>query len=88
MTDDPIRTLLAGLTPVPFIWSRKGTVVFMDEQVRAAGGDSKAVAEWVEAHAGDVDRTVPQTGNRRAISMIPKAQSKTYYVVPESELAG
>lgn len=88
MTDDPIRTLLAGLTPAPFIWSPKGTVVIMDEHVKAAGGDSEAVAEWVRAHGGHLDRTVPQTGNRRAISPIPKAKSKPYYVVPETELAG
>ena len=88
MNDDPIRTLLSGLTPAPFIWSRPGTVVLMDGHVKEAGGDSDAVAAWVEAHGGDVDRTLPVAGKRRGVSSVPKPKGKTYYVVPETELAG
>ncbi len=87
MTDDPIRDLLASLTPAPFIWSPKGTVVIMDEHVQEAGGDSAAVGEWVEAHGGDVDRTLPVVATRRGVTAIPKPVGKRYYVVPESELA-
>ncbi|MDX6678071.1 MAG: hypothetical protein QOE31_2123, partial [Solirubrobacteraceae bacterium] len=67
MTDDPIRTLLTSLTPAPFIWSPKGTVVIMDEHVQEAGGDSDAVGEWVEAHGGDIDRTLPVVATRRNV---------------------
>jgi hypothetical protein len=88
MTDDPIRTLLAGLTPAPFIWSRPGTVVLMDDHVKEAGGDSEAVAEWVEAHGGEVDRTLPVVATRRGVTSVPKPKGKPYYVVPETELAG
>jgi len=63
MTDDPIRALLAGLTPAPFIWSRPDTVVIMDEHVQEAGANS-------------------------GVTSIPKPKGKTYYVVPETELAG
>jgi hypothetical protein len=87
MTDDPIRELLKGLTPAPFIWSPKGTVVIMDEHVQEAGGDSDAVGEWVEAHGGDIDRTLPVVATRRGVTAIPKPVGKRYYVVPESELA-
>src|SRR5688572_2185704 len=82
MNDDPIRTLLASLTPAPFIWSPPGTVVIMDAHVKEAGGDSEAVAEWVEAHGGDVDRTMPVASQRRGVSSVPKPRGKTYYVVP------
>jgi hypothetical protein len=86
MTDDPIRQLLATLTPAPFIWSPKGTVVIMDEHVREAGGDSDAVGAWVEAHGGDIDRTLPVVATKRNVTAIPKPVGKRYYVVPETEL--
>ena len=87
MTDDPIRTLLAGLTPAPFIWSLPGTVVLMDDHVHKAGGDSEAVGAWVEAHGGDIDRTLPVVATRRGVTSVPKPVGRRYYVVPESELA-
>jgi len=87
MTDDSIRTLLANLTPAPFIWSPKGTVVLMDDHVQEAGGDSDAVGAWVEAHGGDIDRTLPVVATRRGVTAVPKPVGKRYYVVPESELA-
>ena len=87
MTDeDPIRTLLKGLTPQAFIWSRPGTVVIMDEHVVEAGGDSDAVGEWVEAHGGEIDRTLPVVATRRGVTSVPKPKGKRYYVVPESLL--
>jgi hypothetical protein len=86
MTDDSIRTLLASLTPAPFIWSRQGTVVIMDNHVQDAGGDSDAVGEWVEAHGGEIDRTLPVVATRRGVTAIPKPVGKRYYVVPESAL--
>ncbi len=87
MSDDPIRKLLAGQTPAPFIWSPKGTVVIMDEHVVKAGGDSQAVGEWVEAHGGDIDRTLPVVATRRGVTNIAKPVGKKYYVVPEEALA-
>ena len=84
--DDPIRTLLTGLTPAPFIWSRPGTVVIMDNHVVEAGGDSEAVGEWVEANGGEIDRTLPVVATRRGVTSIPKPVGKRYYVVPQSLL--
>jgi hypothetical protein len=84
--DDPIRTLLTGLTPAPFIWSRPGTVVIMDNHVVEAGGDSDAVGAWVEAHGGEIDRTLPVVATRRGVTSIPKPVGKRYYVVPQSLL--
>lgn len=86
MTDDQIRTMLSGLTPAPFIWSKPGTVVLMDNHVIEAGGDSDAVGEWVEAHGGDVDRTLPVVSTRRGVTAVPKPVGKRYYVVPLAEL--
>ena len=86
MSDDPIRTLLKGLEPQPFIWSRPGTVVILDQHVVSAGGDSHAVGEWVEAHGGEIDRTLPVVATRRGTSGVPKPVGKRYYVVPTSVL--
>ena len=84
--DDSIRALLASLTPAPFIWSRPGTVVLMDNHVEDAGGDSEAVGEWVEAHGGEIDRTLPVVATRRGVTSIPKPVGKRYYVVPTAAL--
>lgn len=86
--DDPIRALLASLEPQPFIWSRPGTVVVLDSHVVAAGGDSDEVGAWVEAHGGEIDRTLPVVATRRGVSGVPKPVGRRYYVVPESALAG
>lgn len=87
MTDDSIRKLLTTLTPAPFIWSKPGTVVIMDNHVQEAGGDSEAVGAWVEARGGEIDRTLPIVATRRGVTAIPKPVGKRYYVVPETALA-
>ena len=84
--EDQIRELLSGLPTAPFIWSAPGTVVIMEEKVVEAGGDPSAVAGWVEAHGGDLDRTLPVVATRRGVTAIPKPKGKRYYVVPEREL--
>ena len=48
---------------------------------------ASAVGEWVEAHGGDIDRTLPVVATRRGVTAIPKPVGKRYYVVPESELS-
>ncbi|MDP2711607.1 MAG: hypothetical protein Q8O56_10345 [Solirubrobacteraceae bacterium] len=85
--DDAIRTLLAGLPTAPFIWSPEGTVIVMEEKVVEAGGDPDAVAAWVQANGGDLDRTLPVVATRRGVTAIPKPKGKRYYVVPETALA-
>jgi hypothetical protein len=86
MSDDEIRKLLSELPTAQFIWSPKGTVIIMEEKVLEAGGDPEAVAAWVEAQGGDLDRTLPVVATRRGVSAIPKPKGKRYYVVPESAL--
>jgi hypothetical protein len=86
MSDDDIRTLLAGLPTAPFIWCADGRVVIMEEHVVEAGGDPDLVGDWVEAHGGDLDRTLPVVATRRGVTGIPKPKGKRYYVVPESAL--
>jgi hypothetical protein len=86
MRDDEIRKLLSELPTAQFIWSPKGTVIIMEEKVLEAGGDPEAVAAWVEAQGGDLDRTLPVVATRRGVSAIPKPKGKRYYVVPESAL--
>ena len=45
------------------------------------------MAAWVEAHGGDLDRTLPVVATRRGVTAIPKPKGKRYYVVPEKELS-
>jgi hypothetical protein len=84
--DEPIRNLLSDLPTAPFIWSPQGTVIIMEEKVVEAGGDPDAVAAWVTAHGGDLDRTMPVVATRRGVTAVPKPKGKRYYVVPEKEL--
>jgi hypothetical protein len=87
MNDDPIRTLLAGIAPAPFIWAPKGHLVIMQSAVEDAGGDPDEVLAWVEARGGELDRTLPVVATRRGVSGVPKPVGKRYYVVPEDALA-
>ena len=86
MSDDEIRKLLSDLPTASFIWSAPGTVIIMEEKVVEAGADPEAVAAWVQAHGGDLDRTLPVVATRRGVTAIPKPKGKRYYVVPEKEL--
>jgi hypothetical protein len=84
--NDPIRKLLAGIEPAPFIWAPKGHVVIMQEKVQEAGGDLNAVLAWVMEHGGDIDRTMPVANTRRGVTSVPKPKGKQYYVVPQDAL--
>jgi hypothetical protein len=88
MSDDEIRTLLAGIEPAPFIWAPKGHLVIMESAVEEAGGDSAEVLAWVEARGGQLDRTRPVVATRRGVTSIPKPVGKRYFVVPEDALTG
>jgi hypothetical protein len=88
MTDDTIRTLLAGLETTPFIWAPKGNVVIMVTEVEEAGADVDEVTAWVETNGGELTRTLPVVATRRGVTSIPKPVGKKYYVVPEAALAG
>jgi hypothetical protein len=88
MTDDEIRTLLAGTDPAPFIWAPRGHLVIMQSAVEEAGGHPDEVLAWVEAHGGQLDRTLPVVATRRGVTSIPKPVGKRYYVVPEDTLTG
>jgi hypothetical protein len=88
MTDDEIRTLLASIDPAPFIWAPQGHLVIMQTAVEEAGGDPDEVLAWVEAHGGQLDRTLPVVATRRGVTSIPKPVGKRYYVVSEDALTG
>jgi hypothetical protein len=88
MTDEEIRTLLASIAPAPFIWAPQGHLVIMESAVEEAGGDPGEVLAWVEAHGGQLDRTLPVVATRRGVSAVPKPVGKRYYVVPEDALTG
>ncbi|HEV7884582.1 MAG TPA: hypothetical protein VGO81_13500, partial [Solirubrobacteraceae bacterium] len=68
MTDNPIRTLLASIEPAPFIWAPKGHLVILQTAVEEAGGDPDEVLAWVEAHGGQLDRTLPVVATRRGVT--------------------
>jgi hypothetical protein len=87
-SDDPIRDLLAGIPPQPFIWAEKGCVVIMEDKIVEAGADLGEVLAWIESVGGHEDRTIPVAGTRRGTSAIPKPVGRRYYVVPEAALTG
>jgi len=85
---DPIRDLLAGIPPQPFIWAEKGCVVIMEDKIIEAGANLAEVLAWVESVGGHEDRTIPVAGTRRGTSAVPKPVGRRYYVVPEVALTG
>ena len=87
-SEDPIRFLLAGIPPQPFIWAEKDCVVIMEDKIVEAGADLDEVRTWVESVGGHEDRTIPVAGTRRGTSAVPKPVGRRYYVVPEAALSG
>ncbi|MEJ7797117.1 MAG: hypothetical protein WKF42_01365 [Solirubrobacteraceae bacterium] len=86
-TDDPIRELLAGITPALFMGNPAGTVVLMQAKVVAAGGEPDEVLEWVRAHGGYPDKSFATSTRRgRGPTLKPREAPKPYYVVPEGAL--
>ena len=82
---DPIKTLLAGITPALFLGNPSDTVAIMQDKVVDAGGDPDEVLEWVREHGGYPDKTFGVRA-RQGFDMRPKAPSKHYYVVPQDAL--
>ncbi len=88
MKDDPIQALLASVEPSGFIDRTPGTIALLRSRVEAAGGDADAVANWVEAHGGHVDRTWPY--RRKGFQDRPRqyeSSGEEFYVVPTKALA-
>jgi len=84
MIDDPIRELLAAIEPQHF-WAPKGQTAILEEKVIEAGADPDTVEQWVEAHGGRLDRTVP-VGHRSILSKQPVPDVQRFYLVPDEAL--
>jgi hypothetical protein len=86
-TKDPIRKLLAGVSPAMFMGNPTGTVAIMEQRVVEAGGDPEEVLEWVREHGGYPDKSFSVTQRQRQ-PLSPKQQppSKRFYVIPEDAL--
>lgn len=88
VNENSIRALLASVRPSSFIDRTPGTVALLRSRVEEAGGDPDAVARWVEAHGGRVDRTLPYRraghGPRYGQKVTP---GEEFYVVPTEALA-
>ncbi len=88
VTEKQIRALLSSLQPSAFIDRTPGTVALLRSRVEKAGADPDAVARWVEAKGGRVDRTQsyfvaghgPRCGHK-------VSHAKEFYVVPAEALA-
>ncbi len=88
MNDDPILVLLASVQPSGFIDRTPGTVALLRSRVEEAGGDPDAVAIWVKAHGGHVDRTAAY--RRRGVGSRyggKETDGREFYVVPSEALA-
>lgn len=88
VTEEQIRGLLASVEPSPFIDRTPGTVALLRSRVEEAGGDPEAVARWVEAKGGRVDRTLgfqlPAKGQTPGHKL---SRAQFFYVVPTEALA-
>lgn len=84
-TDDPIRSLLAGLSPALFLGNPAGTVAIKQDKVVEAGGDPDEVREWVLEHGGHQDKSFGVT-TVKGLGMRPRPASKAFYVIPEDAL--
>ena len=84
MTDDPIRELLAAIEPQPF-WAPEGQTVILEEKVVESGADPAAVEQWVEAHGGRLDRTVP-VGHRSVLSRQAVPDVQRFFLIPTEAL--
>jgi hypothetical protein len=85
---DPIQALLTSVQPSGFIDRTPGTVALLRSRVEEAGGDPDAVAQWVKAHGGRVDRTPRYL--RKGLGGRPLQQESSgheFYVVPTEALA-
>jgi hypothetical protein len=88
VTDDEIQDLLAAVQPSAFIDRTPGTVALLRSRVEEAGGDPDAVARWVEARGGRVDRTLPYRRGGHGPRYGPKlSEAEQFYVVPAEALA-
>ena len=89
MTEKQIRKILSSAQASPFIDRTPGTVAVLRSRVEGAGADPDAVARWVEAKGGRVDRTQPYFvagQGPRCGQKVSDAQE--FYVVPVDALAG
>ena len=87
MNEDEIRALLGSVRPSAFIDRTPGTVALLRSRVEEAGGDPDAVARWVEARGGRVDRTLPyrQQGHGKRYGH-KLSEAEEFYVVPVEAL--
>lgn len=87
MAKDDIRALLASVQPSAFLDRTPGTVSILRSRVEEAGGDPTAVAAWVEAHGGRVDKKLPYRrqgkGSRYGFKV---SEAEQFYVVPAEAL--
>jgi hypothetical protein len=84
-TKDPIRKLLAGVSPAMFMGNPTGTVAIMEQRVIDAGGDPEEVLAWVREHGGYPDKSFSVT-QRHPLSPKQNVPSKRFYVIPEDAL--
>ena len=88
VTENDIRALLSSVQPSPFIDRTPGTIAVLRSRVEEAGADPDAVARWVEAQGGRVDRTQPFFVSGHGPRCGQKvSDAKEFYVVPAGALA-
>ena len=87
MKDNDVRALLASVQPSGWIDRTPNTVAILRSRVEEAGGDPDAVADWVRAHGGRVDRT-PAYWRKGLGPRYRQLEStgKEFYVVPTEAL--
>ena len=79
--------LLTSVQPSRWIDRTPDTVAILRSRVEEAGGDPDAVADWVRAHGGRVDRTLDyyRKGLGPRYRQL-ESTGKEFYVVPTEAL--
>jgi hypothetical protein len=87
VTDDPIRALLVDLDISSFVETRPGCVAILQSRVIEAGGDTEAVATWVEQDGGYLDQTADFVSKSLGPNYGRVHPGETFYAVPREALA-
>lgn len=85
--DDPIRALLASLSPSSMIRTPPGYVAITRERVEEADGNAEAVREWVEAYGGYMDQTAPVVSRSLGPRYGREYPGTDFYAVPRRALS-
>jgi hypothetical protein len=87
MTDDEIRQLLQGITPISGMDRvHRGYTAIRAEAISQAGGDPVEVEAWIKTHDGETNLPYPIRDRLPAHRGQQPIAATRYHLVPKAEL--